>query len=368
MTDDIICPTCEEKGAPVKPITLESLLIEPKPDQLSGFRFCATNTCATAYYNPDTGMILDKSLVKVRIGLKESTAPRRVCYCFEHDQEDIEAEVIEHGASGIADDITAKCKKGLHRCEEMNPQGRCCLGNIRRIERAAQAQGEIVVAQAQDDCCAVPDKAETPASSPSRAGTWASVGALASAVMSSACCWLPLLLIGLGFSAGGIGGIFDAYRPHLLGITALLLGFAFYLTYFRSKLADQDCCDVPNRRLIIFNKVMLWGSTGLVAAFAFFPSYVGSIISATADADPPKGQQEQLVAATQVDISVEGMTCEACAVHVRSELEKIEGVQNASVSYPNKRATVSVIPGTDAEQLLGAVRSAGYTGRLVNGE
>jgi len=186
--------------------------------------------------------------------------------------------------------------------------------------------------------------------------------------MSSACCWLPLLLIGLGFSAGGIGGFFDAYRPHLLGVTALLLGLAFYLTYFQRKPADQDCCDVPNKKLIIFNKVMLWGSTVLVAGFAFFPSYVGTIISATADDDQPQVQQEQRLATTELNIKVEGMTCEACAVHIVSELKKVEGVQRASVSYANTTATVAIIPGTEAALLIRAVETAGYTGRLVSTE
>jgi len=39
-------------------------------------------------------------------------------------------------------------------------------------------------------------------------GLWArlaGLGALITAIMASACCWLPLVLIGLGFSAAGVG-------------------------------------------------------------------------------------------------------------------------------------------------------------------
>ena len=157
MINENVCPTCDNKGTPVKRITLESLLVEPNPDHLSGFRFCATQTCAVAYYNPDSRETVDKQQVRVRIGLKENAAPRPVCYCFQHDQEEIEAEVLEHGASGVADDITAKCKEGLHRCEELNPQGRCCLGNIRRIEAAAKAQREIIPTT-EPECCEVPSE------------------------------------------------------------------------------------------------------------------------------------------------------------------------------------------------------------------
>ncbi len=81
-------------------------------------------------------------------------------------------------------------------------------------------------------------------------GLWASAGAMASAILSSACCWLPLLLLAFGLSAGGMASFLEAYRPYLLGVTALLLGSGFYLTYFRKKKCGPDgSCAVPNRKL-----------------------------------------------------------------------------------------------------------------------
>ncbi len=37
------------------------------------------------------------------------------------------------------------------------------------------------------------------------------------ALLSPACCWLPLLLIAFGASAAGVSGFFETYRPYLLG-------------------------------------------------------------------------------------------------------------------------------------------------------
>ncbi len=71
--------------------------------------------------------------MRVRIGQKATASPRVVCYCFDHTIEEIEAEVVATGTSTIADAIGEKCKQGLDRCEETNPQGSCCLGNVRAV-------------------------------------------------------------------------------------------------------------------------------------------------------------------------------------------------------------------------------------------
>src|SRR3989338_4491592 len=52
--------------------------------------------------------------------------PPPVCYCFNHTVEEIEAGVVRTGTSGIPDEITENCRKGLDRCEETNPPGPCC--------------------------------------------------------------------------------------------------------------------------------------------------------------------------------------------------------------------------------------------------
>ena len=67
----------------------------------------------------------------------------------------------------------------------------------------------------------------------------AQAGALTSAVISSACCWLPLLLLAFGVSGGALSATFEAWRPVLLPVTFMLLGIAFFLTYRKPKKAAQ---------------------------------------------------------------------------------------------------------------------------------
>ena len=166
-----LCPSCDSKGRAVKPVTIESLVIEAaraRVGRTDGFRFCAEPSCEVAYFHPETGDRFLRRDVKVRIGQKETTPPRPVCYCFDHTVEEIEDEVARTGRSRIPDQIQEKCREGLDRCEETNPQGACCLGNVRRTLKEAQAQvnrGAPVDAvvtkesnETEEDCCAMNTK------------------------------------------------------------------------------------------------------------------------------------------------------------------------------------------------------------------
>lgn len=137
------CPSCGEKGKAVKPNTIECLLTgEAKARVLrkDGFRFCPTPTCEIGYFHPDTGQRFLRRDVRVPIWQKEVGGARLVCYCFNHTVEEIEAEVAKTGTSQILDEVARKCRQGLSRCDETNPQGSCCLGNVQRVVRDAQTK------------------------------------------------------------------------------------------------------------------------------------------------------------------------------------------------------------------------------------
>lgn len=62
-------------------------------------------------------------------------------------------------------------------------------------------------------------------------------------------------------------------------------------------------------------------------------------------------------------LTIEGMTCESCAHHVRDALQKVPGVRTASVSYPKGEAQVTAEEGTSTTALSAAVEAAGYRAR-----
>jgi copper ion binding protein len=63
----------------------------------------------------------------------------------------------------------------------------------------------------------------------------------------------------------------------------------------------------------------------------------------------------------QLTLSIEGMTCEHCVIHVSQALQKVKGVIKADVDLGKKIATVTYQPGTVSRELLiKAVEDAGY--------
>jgi len=370
------CPSCGGKGKPVKPITIESLVVEEarvRAGRTDGFRYCAEASCDVAYFHPESGHRIGRSEVRIRIGQKETEAPRLICYCFGYTVEVIEAEVSSIGNSKAAEQITAKCRQGLDRCEETNPQGSCCLGNVRRAIKEAQARraGEpsaAVVADGEvgaENCCAAGTAPATAAARPRNTGFWFTSAAVVSAILSSACCWLPLLLIAFGASAAGVAGFFEAYRLHLLGATGLLLAGGFYLVYLRKeRCGPGETCAVPNPRMRRLNKVVLWVATTAVLAFALFPNYVGYFLGS---GSPPAGTATPAAHASR-EFRIGGMTCEACAVTLRERLGKVPGLARAEVSCDAKTARVFFVAGDDApsdETILTAIQEAGYSGTRV---
>ena len=104
----------------------------------------------------------------------------------------------------------------------------------------------------------------------SKSGNATKVGAVPVAIGASACCSLPLLLVGLGAGATGAGAVFESLRPYLMAATVVLLGAAFYHTYRRKPVCATDGSSAttgPAGRTM----AMLWGITAIAAVSFAFP-------------------------------------------------------------------------------------------------
>jgi copper chaperone CopZ len=195
------------------------------------------------------------------------------------------------------------------------------------------------------------------------AGPWAAGGALVAAVLSSACCWLPLILVAFGASAAGVAAAFEAYRPYMLVAAAVLLASGFHVVYFRKERCEPGhACAVPNPRRARFQRIALWSASALVGAFALFPSYVGVLLGAGSGlaTAPAPG-----VEARAVDLRIEGMTCAGCASGLRARLSSVPGVLAAEADYESGRATVQLAPAAELDLVLAAVEGLGFRGRVA---
>jgi len=64
--------------------------------------------------------------------LRIDTPGKMICYCNQVTQTEIEA-AIQRGAKTLSDiqQITGACTG--NQCKELNPSGKCCSGDIRRL-------------------------------------------------------------------------------------------------------------------------------------------------------------------------------------------------------------------------------------------
>jgi mercuric ion binding protein len=63
-------------------------------------------------------------------------------------------------------------------------------------------------------------------------------------------------------------------------------------------------------------------------------------------------------------IHIEGMTCPLCTTAIKKSLKKIDGVSQAKVILNTKQATVCFSDEVTAQQLLDAIKDAGYSGTI----
>ncbi len=191
-----------------------------------------------------------------------------------------------------------------------------------------------------------------------RANLWASGGSLLSAMVASACCWLPLALVVFGISAGGLSAFFDRFRLLFLMIAVVLLSVGFYLNYFRKERCEPETeCARPNGTLKRFSRAVLWLAVVGTVAFGLLPNYSGRLFGGGSTAVAADSDKE-----SQVVLQVDGMTCAGCASTVKASLVGIPGVIAAAVDVAQSRAVVTVDPKHPPaiEVLIAAVSKTGY--------
>lgn len=112
--------------------------------------------------------------------------------------------------------------------------------------------------------------------SPERPQAQAGQGALLAggltAILASACCLGPLILVTLGFSGAWIANLtaLEPYRPIFIGASLLALFFA-YRSIFRPAAAckEDEVCAVPQVRFTY--KVIFWAVALMVVVALGFP-------------------------------------------------------------------------------------------------
>ena len=180
---------------------------------------------------------------------------------------------------------------------------------------------------------------------------------LLTAITASLCCITPVLALIAGTS--GIASTFswiEPFRPYLIGLTILVLAFAWYQKLKPQK--EIDCeCDTDEKTKFIQSKKFL----GIVTVFAIvmlaFPYYSRVFYSNT---------EKQIIVVDKSDIKttefkISGMTCASCEEHVNHEVNELNGIVISKASYENGNAIIEFDKTkTNETEIEKAINSTGY--------
>ena len=180
---------------------------------------------------------------------------------------------------------------------------------------------------------------------------------LLTAFAASLCCITPVLALIAGTS--GIASTFswiEPFRPYLIGLTILVLGFAWYQKLKPQK--EIDCeCETDEKPKFIQSRKFLGIVTVFVIVILAFPYYSGIFYPNT---------EKQIILVDKSDIKttefkISGMTCASCEEHVNHEVNKLNGIVNSTVSYENGNAIVEFEKTkTNETEIEKAINSTGY--------
>ena len=180
-----------------------------------------------------------------------------------------------------------------------------------------------------------------------------------SALAASLCCITPVLALIAGSS--GMAASFswlEPARPYLIGITVLVLGFAWYQKLKLKKADEIDCdCEEDEKPSFLQSKKFL----GLVTIFAammlvfpyyshiFYPETKANVIIV----DPNNIQQ--------ASFEISGMTCPSCEEHIKHAVGQMPGFIEATANFKKSSATVKFDKSKSTiKDVVAAINETGY--------
>lgn len=159
---------------------------------------------------------------------------------------------------------------------------------------------------------------------------------LLTAIAASLCCITPVLTLIAG--ASGMASSFsflEPARPYLIGVTILVLGFAWYQKLKPRKELDCDC-ETDDKPSFWQSKKFLFIVTVFAMLMLAFPYYSGIFF--------PKNETKTIIIKEtdimEATLTIEGMTCTGCEHSVNHAFTSQPGVIEATSSYETGMANV----------------------------
>lgn len=184
---------------------------------------------------------------------------------------------------------------------------------------------------------------------------------LLAAVAASSCCIPPViaLIAGVGGSASALSWM-EPFRPYLIGLAVVAIGYAWY-NYYKLKNTDDCDCEIDEKPRWFQTKGFLLGITLFAAISISFPYYSHIFY--------PDNKKEVVIVNQSniqtVNFDVKGMTCASCEQHVTHAVNELEGIVNVAASFEKANAKVEFDnTKTTKEDIEKAINSTGY--KVIN--
>ncbi len=176
------------------------------------------------------------------------------------------------------------------------------------------------------------------------------------ALAASSCCIPPVIaaIAGVGGAVGSLSWI-EPFRPYLIGLAVIAIGYAWY-NYLKPTKVDDCDCDIEKPKWYQ-TKGFLVGITLFASISITLPYYSGIFFL--------DNQQEVVVVNNsniqKIEVSIEGMTCDACQNHVNHAVKELSGIVAVKTSYTKRKATIEFDnTQTNILEIEEAVNSTGY--------
>ena len=185
-----------------------------------------------------------------------------------------------------------------------------------------------------------------------------------SAIAASLCCITPVLALIAGSSGAAASfSWLEPARPYLIGVTILILGFAWWQKLKPKKVDPIDCdCDEDEKPSFLQSKKFL-GIVTVFAAFMLVFPYYSHIFYPETKANTVIVESSNI---QQVDLQITGMTCTGCEEHIKHAVAQLPGFIDATADYENSTAAVKFDKSKSTiDDIIAAINETGYKAQVI---
>jgi len=176
------------------------------------------------------------------------------------------------------------------------------------------------------------------------------------AITASSCCIPPVIaaIAGVGGASASLSWM-TPFRPYLIGLAVVAIGYAWY-NHLKPKKADDCGCAIEKPKWYQ-TKGFLIGMTLFATVSISFPYYSGIFY--------PNHKKEVIVVdksnIQKIDVKISGMTCESCQHEINNAINQLPGIIKESSSYEKGNADVQFDnTKTNIASIEKAINSTGY--------